>query len=205
MTDKTRTAQLLQQAQNGQVDAKALAAEIAALQLQLEKQDQVIKTLEKDTVTDPLTGIMNRRGFETELNRTLANARRHGRLSALLFVDMNNFKAINDTFGHFAGDEVLCHVADLLKANIRETDVLARVGGDEFCIILNDIRSQKDAETRANILAHFIQSSPVHFEGERIWIEASIGSTCFNKEDDMIEVISKADSAMYAKKASKNS
>ena len=204
MTDTTRTALLLQQAQNGEVDPKALAAEIAMLQQQLEKQSQVIQTLEKDTVTDPLTGVMNRRGFETELNRTLANARRHGRQSALLFVDMNNFKAINDTFGHFAGDEVLCHVSTLLKANIRETDILARVGGDEFCIILNDVRSAKDAENRANLLAHYIQSSPVNFEGERIWIEASIGSTCFSKEDDMIEVISKADSAMYAKKVTKS-
>lgn len=203
MTDNTRTNMLLQQAQSGEVDVKALAAEIAALQQQLQKQDQVIKTLEKDTVTDPLTGVMNRRGFETELNRTLANARRHGRLSALLFVDMNNFKAINDTFGHFAGDEVLCHVAALLRANIRETDILARVGGDEFCVILNDIRAPKDAENRANILAHFIQSSPVRFEDEKIWIQASIGSTCFSKEDDMIEVISKADEAMYAKKPSK--
>lgn len=203
MTDSTRTALLLQQAQTGDVDAKALAAEIAMLQQQLEKQSQVIQTLEKDTVTDPLTGVMNRRGFEVELNRTLANARRHNRQSALLFVDMNNFKAINDTFGHFAGDEVLCHVAALLKANIRETDVLARVGGDEFCVILNDIRSTKDAETRATVLAHFIQSSPVRFEDERIWVQASIGSTCFSKEDDMIEVISKADEAMYAKKPSK--
>ena len=93
--------------------------------------------------------------------------------------------------------------ATLLKANIRETDILARVGGDEFCVILNDIRSAKDAECRANILAHFIQSSPVRFGDERIWIEASIGSTCFSKEDDMIEVISKADEAMYAKKPSK--
>ena len=203
MTDMTRTNQLLQQAQSGEVDPKTLAAEIAVLQRELEKQNQVIRALEKDTVTDSLTGVLNRRGFETELNRTLANARRHGRQSALLFVDMNNFKAINDTFGHYAGDEVLIHVATLLKANIRETDILARVGGDEFCVILNDVRSQKDAENRANVLAHFIQSSPVRYEGERIWIEASIGSTCFSKEDDMIEVISKADEAMYAKKPSK--
>lgn len=203
MTDMTRTERLLQQAQSGEVDPKTLAAEIAVLQRELEKQNQVIRALEKDTVTDSLTGVLNRRGFETELNRTLANARRHGRQSALLFVDMNNFKAINDTFGHYAGDEVLIHVATLLKANIRETDILARVGGDEFCVILNDVRSQKDAENRANVLAHFIQSSPVRYEGERIWIEASIGSTCFSKEDDMIEVISKADEAMYAKKPSK--
>ncbi len=200
MDNSIKVEDLVKQAKSGKVNVDVLAKELSSMQHKLEKQAQVIKTLEKDTVTDPLTGVFNRRGFELELAKTLANSRRHRRLGALLFVDMNNFKTINDTFGHYAGDEVLCHVAELLKANIRETDMLARVGGDEFCIILNDVRSAADAEIRSDKLMHFIGSSPVRFEDERIWVEASVGSHTFSSEDDMIEVISMADSAMYAKK-----
>lgn len=200
MDQQTRVKELLSQAKAGEIDMDKLAGELDTLQRQVDAQAEMIRSLKRDTITDPLTGALNRRGFEVELNKSLANARRHNRLSALLFVDMDNFKQINDTYGHHAGDEALCHVADLLQANIRQTDVLARVGGDEFSIILNDVRSVEDAENRARLLSEFISSSPVRFEDESIHIQASVGTQSFQAEDDMIEVIAKADEAMYAAK-----
>lgn len=200
MDQQTRVQELLTQAKTGDIDASTLAGELATLQRQVDAQAEMIRSLKRDTITDPLTGALNRRGFEIELNKALANARRHHRLSALLFVDMDNFKHINDTHGHHAGDEALCHVAELLQANIRQTDVLARVGGDEFSIILNDVRSVEDAEKRARLLSDFISSSPVRFEDETIQIQASVGTQSFQAEDDMIDVIARADEAMYAAK-----
>lgn len=202
MDQNTRVQELLSQAKAGDIDMDTLAGELSILQRQVDAQAEMIRSLKRDTMTDPLTGALNRRGFEIELNKSLANARRHNRLSALLFVDMDNFKQINDTHGHHAGDEALCHVADLLQANIRQTDVLARVGGDEFSIILNDVRSVEDAEKRARLLSDFISSSPVRFDDEKIWVQASVGTQSFQAEDDMIEVIAKADKAMYAAKKS---
>lgn len=194
---------IISQAKAGELDVDVLEMELSTLQRQVDAQAAMIQNLQRDTVTDSLTGMLNRRGFELELNKSLANARRHKRLSAVLFVDMDNFKQINDTFGHHAGDEALCHVSQILHANIRETDILARVGGDEFCIILNDVRSFEDAQNRAVSLSGFISSSPVRFEGEQIWIQASVGAHGFSEEDDMVEVIAKADEAMYAQKSNR--
>ena len=200
MDQNSKVQEIISQAKSGEIDMDTLAGELSTLQRQVDAQAEMIRSLKRDTITDPLTGALNRRGFEFELNKSLANARRHNRLSALLFVDMDNFKQINDTHGHHAGDEALCHVADLLQANIRETDVLARVGGDEFSIILNDVRSVQDAENRARLLAGFISSSPVRFEGALIEVRASVGTQSFQAEDDMVEVIARADEAMYAAK-----
>ena len=205
MDHNTKVQTLISQAKAGEIDMDTLAGELSTLQRQVDAQAEMIRSLKRDTITDSLTGALNRRGFEAELNKAMANARRHNRLSALLFVDMDNFKHINDTYGHHAGDEALCHVADLLQANIRETDVLARVGGDEFSIILNDVRSVADAEKRAELLSHFISSSPVRFDEERIEVKASVGTQSFSAQDDMIEVIARADEAMYAAKKSRRS
>ena len=202
MDQQTRVQDLLSQVKTGEIDMEKLAGELSLLQRQVDAQAEMIRSLKRDTITDALTGAMNRRGFEIELNKALANAKRHNRLNALVFVDMDNFKHINDTYGHHAGDEALCHVAEILQANIRETDVLARVGGDEFSIILNDVRSVEDAHNRAQILSDFISTSPVQFEDESIFIHASVGTQSFKAEDDMIDVISKADEAMYAAKNS---
>jgi len=183
-----------------EADVKALLEEMRALQTQVQQQAQQIQTLERDTLTDPLTAVLNRRGFDMELNRSMANARRHGRHGALLLLDMNNFKAINDSFGHHVGDLALQHVAGLLSENVRDTDVVARIGGDEFAVILNDVRSPADAERRARELTSLIQATPVKDGAERIWIEGSIGCHFISRDEDMIEVLSQADAAMYAAK-----
>ena len=200
MDQQTHVNDLLKQVKSGEIEMDTLADELSTLQRQVNAQAEMIRSLKRDTITDPLTGVLNRRGFEIELNKSLANAKRHHRLSALLFVDMDNFKQINDVYGHHAGDDALCHVANILQTNVRQTDVLARVGGDEFSIILNDVRSVEDAEKRAHLLSDFISSAPLRFEDEQIWIQASVGTQSFQAEDDMIDVISKADKAMYAAK-----
>ena len=191
---------LLEKVKEGELNLDELAGELSLLQRQVDAQAEMIRSLKRDSITDALTGALNRRGFEIELNKTLANAKRHHRLSALISVDMDNFKQINDVYGHHCGDEALCHAANILQANIRQTDVLARVGGDEFSIILNDVCSIEAAENRAQLLSEFISTAPLRFEDELVWIQASVGTQSFQAEDDMIDVIAKADKAMYAAK-----
>ena len=129
-----------------------LMNQLMNLEVKVRDQERIIADLEKDARTDVLTGLANRRVFEAELKRSVAAVRRYKRLSALLVLDLDGFKSVNDQLGHMVGDEVLVHVAKLLKQNTRPTDVVARLGGDEFCVILNEVRSKADAERRAHLL-----------------------------------------------------
>jgi diguanylate cyclase (GGDEF)-like protein len=102
----------------------------------LAKQDKRIAELENMATTDGLTKVLNRRGFEDRLTHELSVARRHGVGGVLIFVDLDEFKPVNDTYGHAAGDEVLVTVANLLRTQVRDTDYIGRLGGDEFAVLL---------------------------------------------------------------------
>ncbi|MBI1362888.1 MAG: diguanylate cyclase [Proteobacteria bacterium] len=188
------------------LDLSTLMEEVARMRRKLAEQERLIKTLRKDAMTDALTGLYNRRAFESELRRSVSNARRYDRTNALLLIDLNGFKAINDNMGHQVGDIVLEHVASVLRQNTRTNDVVARLGGDEFCIILNEIRRSEDAYNKAASIAERLSAMPVILEdGHQVYAHASIGTRVFSADDDYESIIADADERMYAdKKADKN-
>lgn len=155
--------------------------------------------LESLAITDPLTGLLNRRGFEAEMQRALATARRYGESGALICVDLDGFKPINDTYGHAAGDEVLKRVAQTLVENVRDSDRVARVGGDEF-VILFARTDRAGALTRAETLDAMVNSALVNWQGRLIVVRASFGFQMFGAEDDASTLLARADEAMYSVK-----
>ena len=159
--------------------------------------------LESQAMTDSLTGLLNRRGFERELARTLALARRHTETGLLVFLDLDRFKNVNDSYGHAAGDEVLRRVGRVLASAVRKTDVVARLGGDEFAIILN--RSDSDGGLRrARSIERLVNATVVDWKGEQIVVRGSIGTHPFGPRDDAAAVLARADDAMYRRKRSRD-
>ena len=149
---------------------------------------------------DQLTGLFNRRRFDEQLKRELARAGRYAENSAVLSIDIDNFKGINDSAGHAAGDAVLCHVARVLAERSRATDVVARLGGDEFAVLLSAVGA-KDARTAAEHLLAEIRSSPATYGAKPFRISASIGVATFESDDATAgEILVNADLAMYAAK-----
>lgn len=194
----------LSQEQGNPAFVQNLMNQLMNLKVKVEDQERIIADLEKDARTDALTGLANRRVFEAELKRSVAAARRYKRLSALLVLDLDGFKAVNDQLGHMVGDEVLVHVAKLLKQNTRPTDIVSRLGGDEFCVILNEVRSRNDAERRSKTLNDTINQSLCLVSQKNISLSASIGTYTFGENDDVEGIINKADQLMYSQKQRKS-
>jgi diguanylate cyclase (GGDEF)-like protein/PAS domain S-box-containing protein len=151
---------------------------------------------------DQLTGLFNRRRFDEQLKRELARAGRYPENSAVLSIDIDNFKGINDSAGHAAGDAVLCHVARVLGDRSRASDVVARLGGDEFAVLLSAV-GEKEARTAAEHLLAEIRSTPALYGAKPFRITASIGVATFESDDATAgEILVNADLAMYAAKTS---
>ena len=151
---------------------------------------------------DQLTGLFNRRRFDEELKRELARAGRYAEHSAVLSIDIDNFKGINDSAGHAAGDAVLTHVAHVLNERSRATDVVARLGGDEFAVLLSAVGAQEARSAAEHLLAE-IRSTPALYGGKPFRATASIGVATFESDDATAgEVLVNADLAMYAAKTS---
>jgi diguanylate cyclase (GGDEF)-like protein/PAS domain S-box-containing protein len=149
---------------------------------------------------DPLTGLINRREFERRLQHCLATARDDGRQHALLYLDLDEFKVINDTCGHLAGDEMLKQLTSLLKALLRKTDTLARLGGDEFGVLLEDTPPDKARESGIG-LRNAVQQFRFSWQERIFEIGVSIGFVPINSETaDMAHVLSAADAACYVAK-----
>ena len=149
---------------------------------------------------DQLTGLFNRRRFDEQLKRELARAGRYAAHSAVLSIDIDNFKGINDSAGHAAGDAVLVQVARVLRSRFRSSDVVARLGGDEFAVLLSAV-GVDDARAAAEDLVAEIRNSPATYGGRPFRISASIGVTAFESDDATAgEVLVNADLAMYAAK-----
>jgi diguanylate cyclase (GGDEF)-like protein/PAS domain S-box-containing protein len=149
---------------------------------------------------DQLTGLFNRRRFDEQLKRELARAGRYADHSAVVSIDIDNFKAINDSAGHAAGDAVLAHVARVLANRSRATDVVARLGGDEFAVLLSEV-GVDDARSTAEQLLAEIRKSPAVYGGTPFRVTASIGVAAFESDDATAgEVLVNADLAMYAAK-----
>ena len=150
--------------------------------------------------TDTLTGLANRLLFDARLQQSMQHARRnHGRI-ALLLVDLDHFKAVNDSYGHAIGDEVLRAAADRFRATVREVDTVARLGGDEFAIVLTGLGSGADAEHMAQKIVTNL-GEPMRVLGMPVEIGVSIGIALFSSGDlSSAELLRRADQAMYAAK-----
>ncbi len=155
---------------------------------------------------DTLTHLPNRRFLLDRLRQGLANSRRHGRHGALLFIDLDHFKAVNDTYGHEAGDKLLCEVAHRLRQSVREGDTVARLGGDEFVVMLEDLgESSREASEKAAAIGEKILAAlnePFQIEDKAHRTTPSIGVSCFGSADERAEdLLRQADAVMYRAKA----
>jgi len=179
------------------------------------------RELERLSQHDPLTGLFNRRRFEEELRRQLAYTRRYGRGGALLMIDLDRFKQINDELGHATGDRSLCHVGSILRDNLRAGDtlardlvdsgaeaeaeveaVVARLGGDEFVALLPEADAD-GASATAERLAEAVAGTPLEVDGRRIELRISVGVATFDEHGlpGEIDLMAAADRAMYVAKA----
>ena len=157
--------------------------------------------LETLTTTDELTGLLNRRGFFEHFRRELSHAKRDATAGGMLgMIDLNGFKAINDTLGHAAGDAMLCRVGQLLYTTVRSQDVVARLGGDEFAVLLTTIDPTNGAQRIATI-AQTLNAETVIWRGYAMPITLSIGCATYGAHDQEEVVMRAADSAMYKNKA----
>jgi diguanylate cyclase (GGDEF)-like protein len=177
-----------------------LAAEVDALAAKLEASRARITDLEARVDIDPLTDTLNRRGFERELNRSLAYVKRYGTSAALLYIDLDGFKPVNDRHGHAAGDAVLKAIAAALLRNVRASDVVARLGGDEFSVLLWNVSSPA-AAAKASALETAVYSTPVRWGNSTLVVGASAGVALLGALDTPADILARADAAMYARKA----
>lgn len=157
--------------------------------------------LKRMALRDHLTGLYNRRGFEEELDRQLASARRYRRGGAVLMIDLDGFKAVNDTLGHKAGDELLAGIARVLEDRLRETDILGRLGGDEFAVVLPEV-SADQAATVVAALKSAISGHTRLLVGQHVHMTASIGFVTFDGNRGAEDILAAADAEMYSAKRS---
>jgi diguanylate cyclase (GGDEF)-like protein/PAS domain S-box-containing protein len=150
---------------------------------------------------DPVTGLANRAMFAEQVRQAIARARREGRMPAVIFLDLDDFKTVNDSLGHAAGDEVLVEVARRLDESVRAADIAARFGGDEFAVLMEDVAHSQDAADAAQRILEML-AQPMHAGHRQVTLGGSIGISVFGPEDprDADEVIRDADAAMYIAK-----
>ncbi|WP_369597876.1 diguanylate cyclase [Vibrio sp. 05-20-BW147] len=150
--------------------------------------------------SDPLTGLKNRRAFLTAVDEATIKANRSGLKLALLFVDLNKFKEVNDTYGHDAGDAVLCAIAERMKTCFRASDILGRLGGDEFVICLDLLKDYSGVMHKTEQFAEMV-SQPITFNGQTLTVSASVGISCYPDQTSSIaELVKLADEDMYRAK-----
>lgn len=177
---------------------RALAA-AAEAQRTISQQASEIRRLQQLSVTDEATELLNRRGFAQALKRALHRAERFDEFGLLLIIDLDGFKSINDNFGHAAGDHVLATVASVLRASVREIDDIARIGGDEFAVLLSQAPSFQ-ATDRAKNIEETLNNLAVSWQGQNIQVRASVGCVPIDHGADPGELFKIADANMYANK-----
>jgi diguanylate cyclase (GGDEF)-like protein len=178
-------------------DAKA---EIRRLKMQLAKANARIEALQAAAETDFLLGIPNRRGFERELGRAISYIQRYQASGALVVLDVDRLKPINDNFGHAAGDQVLKAIVDVLSQQIRSSDVIGRLGGDEFALLLWNL-SETDAHAKAAAFEEDIDRLRFTFAGNTVATGVSAGVAILGPHSEAAKALADADCAMYVRKA----
>ena len=158
------------------------------------------KKLEELAHNDSLTGAANRRHFLDRARSEFERCRRHNRALSTIYIDLDYFKLINDSFGHAAGDAVLMAVSGLIQEELRSSDVLGRLGGEEFVVLLPETNI-KGAELLANRLREIIELSNIEHDGDKLSVSASMGVTSLLEQDERFEtVLNRADQACYISK-----
>ena len=173
---------------------------VRRLRAQLARAMARIDELQASADTDFLLDIPNRRGFERELNRAIAYIKRYHASGALIVLDVDRLKPINDAFGHAAGDEVLKAIVAVLRRHVRASDVLGRLGGDEFALLLWNL-SETDAHAKAAALEQAVDSLSFTFRGRIVTAGASAGVALLGLHAEAGRALEEADSAMYVRKA----
>ena len=176
-----------------------LTADRDRLRAELAKARARITSLERLADEDALAPVANRRAFVRQLSRMIAYAHRYGVPASLVYFDVNNMKQINDTHGHAAGDAALCHIAKVLRDNIRSSDIVGRLGGDEFGVVLAQ-SDRTQAESKAGALAEAIAATPLRWGTADLSVTAAYGVRVLAETDDAQHAIEAADRAMYAQK-----
>lgn len=176
-----------------QIDENELLA--AALAEMRARVDELERLVDSDT----LTPLPNRRCFLRELDRVIQHSRRYATPAFVMFVDLDGLKAINDAHGHFTGDAALIHIAEILATMLRTTDVVARIGGDEFGLLLEHL-DEAAAREKAAKLAAAVAAAPLEAGGAPIALSISVGLAEIKAGDTADTVLGRADAAMYAVK-----
>ena len=179
-----------------------LMEEVDRMRRDLEQSKKRITYLETLADQDTLLPVSNRRAFVRELTRMMAFSERYQSPSSLLFFDLDSLKNINDRYGHGAGDAALSHVADVLVKNLRSSDVVGRLGGDEFGVILAQ-GDQATANEKAAFLANAIEQVPFDWQGNKIKLSVAVGAYTFQGGENAGQALDAADRAMYERKQAK--
>jgi diguanylate cyclase (GGDEF)-like protein len=181
-------------------DVELLTAEISALRGKIAQLQERVEQLDLLAHEDSLVALPNRRGFMRALERLIDRVARYDEKASLLFVDLDGLKLINDSFGHQAGDEALVQVARLLVGGLRKSDVVARIGGDEFAVLL--VHSDEDsAQETARRLIDLIASSDFMHDGQGLPLSVAIGAGPIHGDDTPETAMARADREMYLRKA----
>ncbi len=173
---------------------------VRRLRAQLAKAQARIEELQASADIDFLLDIPNRRGFERELHRSIAYIKRYHASGALIVLDVDRLKPINDTFGHAAGDQVLKAIVAVLLRHVRSSDVVGRLGGDEFALLLWNL-SETDARAKAAALEQAVDRLTFTFRGRTVTAGASAGVAILGPHAEAGRALEEADSAMYMRKA----
>lgn len=184
------------------VSIGTLTVMMLSLGVVLLAKERIEANLQAIARNDPLTGILNRRAILAQLHDELERARRTGSPLAIVMIDIDHFKLINDRHGHLAGDEVLCHCVELLRSRLRQTDRIGRYGGEEFLLLLPDTQAQ-GAYATLESLRTTVSSSPSHYAGQPISVSFSADIWCGvpTPQHSADQLIAYADSALYTSKA----
>ncbi len=181
-------------------DPQTLSREIARLRAQVAALEERVRLLDHLAHRDSLIDMPNRRGFMGQLAMLSDRVTRYGDCAAMLFVDIDGLKVINDSLGHGAGDQALIQVAELLLGGVRESDTVARIGGDEFGILLDHSDERTALETAARLVEEIAGASFI-CDGTCMPLSVAIGVAAIETGDCPEAVITRADEAMYREKA----
>jgi diguanylate cyclase (GGDEF)-like protein len=174
-------------------------AEIERLRAELEVAMARAEAAEAAADHDVLTPALNRRGFVAAMKSAMAYCQRHQTPAVLLYLDLDGFKGVNDRLGHAAGDAALVHVAGLLKANLRESDAVGRLGGDEFGLLMLNAGLDEGRE-KARRLAAVLETEPFEYEGHATGLGGSFGVRAWTGQADPEIWLAEADAAMWVRK-----
>ena len=184
----------------GPTNEDGLAVEVEMLRGMVRGLEDRVRQLDRLAHQDALIDLPNRRGFLRQLDRLIDRVRRYGDQGAMLFVDVDGLKAINDTYGHLAGDEALIQVARELAAGVRKSDTVARLGGDEFGILLERADEETALDT-ADRLVERIAACEFRYDGTKLKLGVAVGVGLICADDTAETIMSRADQAMYRAKS----